>query len=68
MRNGELSRFEPFEYESVMLLAVFKGVRCEIDAIYDCTNETCADITFCRDLINGADCVCPSESKYTQPK
>lgn len=47
---------------------LFNGTNCENDLVNDCTNTTCAEIGFCRDKVNKADCVCPSSSKYTQPK
>ena len=47
------------------VVAVFGGDNCEIDLIDNCNNNTCYDRNFCRDLIGAADCVCPSDSKYT---
>lgn len=47
------------------VVAVFGGNTCETDLIDNCNNNTCYDRNFCRDLIDAADCVCPSDSKYT---
>ena len=49
-------------------VAVFGGDRCETDLTNNCDNDTCANIDFCRDLLGSADCVCPSDSKYTGSK
>ncbi|KAK7111927.1 uncharacterized protein [Littorina saxatilis] len=47
---------------------LFEGSRCEKDLTDDCTNATCAERSFCRDMVGSADCVCPSDSKYTRPR
>ncbi|PVD38422.1 hypothetical protein C0Q70_01037 [Pomacea canaliculata] len=46
----------------------FTGNQCQVDSQNNCQNNTCSDISFCRDKINSADCVCPSGGNYTGPQ
>ncbi|KAL8564073.1 hypothetical protein ACOMHN_034550 [Nucella lapillus] len=54
--------------KSCLQTELFGGSQCEIDKEKNCKNDTCAEESFCRELIGGADCVCPSESKYRAPR
>ncbi|KAK3784027.1 hypothetical protein RRG08_025221 [Elysia crispata] len=59
--NGEFSYIK-----SCVDTQLFDGARCEVDLRNDCTDTTCSDLDFCKDLVDATECVCPREGNFDE--